>query len=116
VGAGEPTLRFLRRAPACRAASASKLPPEVRLRIRARGRFRTVTKYGRGSGRGTEWAMRDRCDGTTFNVFEGTVIVHDYRRKLSFSVRAGRCYLAARVRRHDALKPKRQCPPVRPPR
>jgi dipeptidyl aminopeptidase/acylaminoacyl peptidase len=116
IGFGEPTLRFLRPAPACGVARASRLPPEVRLRIRARGRFRTVTRYGRGSGRGTEWTMRDRCDGTSFRVFEGTVLVHDFRRRRSFRVRAGRCYLAARVRRADALRPKRRCPRVRPPR
>ena len=51
------------------------------MRIRARGRFRTVGGYGRGAGRGTEWAMRERCDGTVFQVFEGTVLVHDYRRQ-----------------------------------
>ena len=57
--------------------------------------------------------MRERCDGTVFQVFEGVVLVHDYRRKRSFEVRAGRCYLASVRRRRDALKPKRQCPPVR---
>ena len=83
------------------------------MRIRARGRFRTVGGYGRGAGRGTEWAMRERCDGTIFKVFEGTVLVHDYRRKLTIVVPAGRCYLAAKRRRPDALKPSRTCPPVR---
>jgi hypothetical protein len=57
--------------------------------------------------------MRERCDGTLFKVFEGVVLVHDYRRKLSFAVRAGRCYLAAVRRRPDALKPRRRCPRVR---
>ena len=82
------------------------------MRIRARGRFRTVGGYGRGAGRGTEWAMRERCDGTVFQVFEGTVLVHDYRRRLSFEVPAGRCYLAAVRRRTDALRPSRRCPRV----
>jgi len=71
-----------------------------------------VGGYGRGAGRGTEWAMRERCDGTVFQVFEGVVQVHDYRRKLSFDVPAGRCYLAAVRRRADALKPGRTCPRV----
>ena len=56
--------------------------------------------------------MRERCDGTVFQVFEGTVRVHDYRRKLSFDVPAGRCYLAAARHRSDALKPGRRCPRV----
>ena len=86
------------------------------MRIRARGRFRTVTGYGRGAGRGTEWLMHDRCDGTIFRVFEGIVLVHDYRRKLTFRVRAGQCYLAATQRRKDALRPRRTCPRLRPPR
>ena len=112
VGDGEPALRMARGIRPCQRARASAVPPEARMRIRARGRFRTVGGYGRGAGRGTEWAMRERCDGTVFQVFEGTVRVHDYRRKLSFDVRAGRCYLAAVRHRPDALKPARRCPRV----
>ena len=90
VGDGEPTLRMKRAAsgPAS-GRGASAVPPEARMRIRARGRFRTVGGYGRGAGSGTEWAMRERCDGTVFQVFEGTVLVHDYRRRLTLDVRAG---------------------------
>ena len=112
VGDSEPALRMARGIRPCQRARASAVPPEARMRIRARGRFRTVGGYGRGAGRGTEWAMRERCDGTVFQVFEGTVRVHDYRRRLSFDVRAGRCYLAAVRRRPDALKPGRRCPRV----
>jgi len=111
--AGEPTLRMRPGIRPCQKARASRVPPEARMRIRARGRFRTVGGYGRGAGRGTEWAMRERCDGTIFQVFEGTVLVHDYRRKRSFDVSAGRCYLAAVRRRPGALKPATKCPPVR---
>jgi Tol biopolymer transport system component len=112
VGDAAPLLRMARGIRPCQRARASAVPPEARMRIRARGRFRTVGGYGRGAGRGTEWAMRERCDGTVFQVFEGTVSVHDYRRKLSFDVPAGRCYLAAVRRRPDALRPKRRCPRV----
>jgi hypothetical protein len=83
------------------------------MRIRARGRFRAVGGYGRGAARGTDWALRERCDGTIFQVFEGLVLVHDYRRKKSFQVRAGRCYLAATRNRNDAKTPKKKCPPAK---
>jgi hypothetical protein len=112
-GTTEPTLRMRRGIRPCQRARAAAVPPEARMRIRARGRFRTVGGYGRGAGRGTEWALRERCDGTVFQVFEGVVLVHDYRRRLTFRVRAGRCYLAAVRRRADALRPARRCPRVR---
>ena len=82
------------------------------MRIKARGRFRTIGGYGRAAARGTEWALRERCDGTIFQVFEGLVLVHDYRRKRSFQVTAGRCYLAATRHRADALRPRSRCPRV----
>jgi dipeptidyl aminopeptidase/acylaminoacyl peptidase len=113
IGDSEPTLRLKAGIRPCQPARAAAVPPEARMRIRVRGRFRTVGGYGRGAGRGTEWAMRERCDGTIFQVFEGIVLVHDYRRRLSVTVPAGRCYLAATRRRPDALKPRRKCPRVR---
>jgi hypothetical protein len=112
VGDSEPTLRMLPGIRPCQGARAAAVPPEARMRIRARGRFRSVAGYGRAAARGTEWSVRERCDGTIFQVFDGVVLVHDYRRKLSFRVRAGQCYLAAKRRRTDALKPKPACPPV----
>jgi TolB protein len=113
TGAAEPTLKMPPGIRPCQKARASRVPPEARMRIKARGRFRTIGGYGRGAARGTEWALRERCDGTIFQVFEGVVLVHDYRRKKSFEVRAGRCYLAATRNRPDAKKPKQQCPPVK---
>ena len=83
------------------------------MRVRARGRFRTVGGYGRGAARGTVWSMRERCDGTIFQVSEGVVLVDDFRRKRSFRVTAGRCYLAAVRERRDARRPSAKCPPVR---
>ena len=117
IGAGEPTLRMAPGTRICTRGIISRVPdPEGRMRIRARGRFRTVTGYGRAAARGTDWLMHARCDGTIFKVFEGVVLVHDYRRKITLQVRAGRCYLAARQRRIDALKPARTCPRLKPPR
>jgi hypothetical protein len=113
VGNAEPALRMQPGIRTCQPARAARVPPEARMRIRARGRFRTVGGYGRGAGRGTEWVMRERCDGTVFRVFEGTVSVHDYTRKSTVDVKAGRCYLAATRKRKDAVKPKRKCPQVR---
>ena len=94
----------------CQRARASAVPPEARMRIRARGRFRTVGGYGRGAGEGTEWAMRERCDGTVFQVFEGTVLVHDYRRKLTSRCRRAAATSPPKRRRPDALKPEPQVP------
>jgi dipeptidyl aminopeptidase/acylaminoacyl peptidase len=112
----EPAFRLLPGVRPCRRARASRLPGEARMRIHARGRFRSVSHYGRGAGRGTEWVMRDRCDGTIFKVYEGLVLVRDFRRGVTVRLRAGRCYLAARRHRRDALRPRRACPRIRPPR
>jgi dipeptidyl aminopeptidase/acylaminoacyl peptidase len=112
IGNTEPTLRLRPGIRPCQRARTARVPPEARIRIRSRGRFRTIGGYGRASARGTDWAMRERCDGTVFQVREGVVLVHDYRRRRSFRVRAGRCYLAAVRQRPDALRPSRRCPRV----
>lgn len=117
--AAEPTLGLLRGGVLryCGQAATARIPdPEARMRIRARGRFRSVARYGSAAGRGTHWLIHDRCDGTTIKVYEGIVEVHDNRRGVDIEVRAGRCYLAAARRRRDALKPSRTCPPIRAPR
>ena len=116
AGTAEPTLQMRRGIRPCQRAGrarAARVPPEARMRIRARGRFRTVGGYGRGAARGTVWSMRERCDGTIFQVSEGVVLVDDFRRKRSFRVTAGRCYLAAVRERRDARRPSAKCPPVR---
>jgi len=113
IGDREPTLRMRPGIRPCQPARAARVPPEARIRIRARGRFRTVGGYGRGAGRGTEWVMRERCDGTVFRVFEGIVSVHDYTRRRSVDVVAGQCYLAATRKRPDTLRPRAKCPRVR---
>jgi hypothetical protein len=48
--------------------------------------------------RGTEWDTIDRCDGTLTVVHRGTVLVTDFRRKITIPVRAGKSYLAAAPR------------------
>jgi dipeptidyl aminopeptidase/acylaminoacyl peptidase len=114
---GEPTFVLRDGSLPCRRARISVLPdPEYRIRVRSRGRYRSVTGYGRAAGRGTEWLTHNRCDGTTFKVYEGVVLVRDFRRRVTVRVGTGRCYLAAARRRADALRPARTCPRVRAPR
>jgi len=48
--------------------------------------------------RGTLWLTADRCDGTLTRVTRGRVAVHDFRRRRTVLVRAGKSYLA-RARR-----------------
>ena len=64
------------------------------LRGVAKGRFRTVGRFAAASVRGTNWGVRDRCDGTLTVVRTGVVIVRDFRLKRNIVVRAGQTYLA----------------------
>lgn len=69
-----------------------------RLRASARGRYRTSGRNSSATVRGTVWITADRCDGTLTTVKRGTVVVRDFRRKRTITVRAGKSYLA-RARR-----------------
>jgi hypothetical protein len=64
------------------------------LRGTAKGRFRTAGRFAAATVRGTDWGVRDRCDGTLTVVREGVVVVTDFRRHRSVVVRAGHTYLA----------------------
>jgi hypothetical protein len=64
------------------------------LRASANGRFRTRGRYAAATVRGTIWATADRCDGTLVRVRRGAVIVSDFPRNKTVTVRAGRSYLA----------------------
>lgn len=64
------------------------------LRGTAKGRFRTSGRFAAATVRGTDWGVRDRCDGTLTVVRRGVVVVHDFRRNVSVVVRAGHTYLA----------------------
>ena len=44
--------------------------------------------------RGTIWETVDRCDGTLTKVKRGVVVVRDFRKRRSITVRAGKSYLA----------------------
>ena len=68
-------------------------------RERGSGRFRSRGRYSSGLVRGTEWLTVDRCDGTLTRVKRGTVIVRDFVRHRTVTVRAGQKYLARAPRR-----------------
>ena len=65
-----------------------------RLRMRARGRFRTTGNHSANTVRGTVVTIADRCDGTLTRVHRGVVVVRDFRRRRTIVVRAGSSYLA----------------------
>ena len=65
------------------------------LRGTAKGRFRTTGRFAAATVRGTNWGVRDRCDGTLTVVREGVVVVRDFRLKKNILVRAGHTYLAS---------------------
>jgi hypothetical protein len=64
------------------------------LRGVAKGRFRTIGRFSAATVRGTNWGVRDRCDGTLTVVRAGVVAVRDFVRRKTVIVRAGQTYLA----------------------
>jgi hypothetical protein len=64
------------------------------LRGTAKGRFRTTGRFAAATVRGTDWGVRDRCDGTLTVVRRGVVVVRDFRLHKTLIVRAGQTYLA----------------------
>jgi hypothetical protein len=81
-----------RRACIVRAAPTSRLLGL--LRGKAVGRFRTTGRFAAGTVRGTEWGVRDRCDGTLVVDTRGSVAVRDFRRGKTIVLHAGQTYLA----------------------
>ncbi len=64
------------------------------LRGTAKGRFRTTGRFAAATVRGTDWGVRDRCDGTLTVVRRGVVVVRDFHLHKTVVVRAGQTYLA----------------------
>ncbi len=88
------------RAGSSRAGTAQRRRRTIRrLRGSGRGRFRTRGRYSAATVRGTDYTVEDRCDGTLTRVRRGVVLVRDFRRKRTITVRAGRSYLARPSRR-----------------
>jgi hypothetical protein len=71
-----------------------------------KGKFRTSGKYSSATVRGTIWLTQDECDGTLTKVARGTVLVQDFKRKKTVTVKAGHSYLARAQR--AASKSKRR--------
>jgi Ca2+-binding RTX toxin-like protein len=81
-------------------ASAPRVSKHARLSRRHRGRrrggrFRVLGRNSVGASHGTEWLTEDRCDGTLTKVISGTVLVRDFGRRQTVTVRPGKPYLAA---------------------
>jgi hypothetical protein len=77
-------------------ATAAKLSARVLglLRGKAKGRFRTRGHFAAATVRGTEWGVRDRCDGTLTIVTRGVVAVRDFTLHKTVIVKTGHTYLA----------------------
>jgi hypothetical protein len=58
------------------------------------GRFATKGQYSAATVRGTEWGVRNLCDGTLTRVLRGVVSVRDFRLRKTITLRAGQHYLA----------------------
>jgi hypothetical protein len=64
------------------------------LRGTAKGNFRTTGRFAAATVRGTDWGVRNRCDGTLTVVRSGVVAVLDFGLHKTVIVRAGQTYLA----------------------
>lgn len=81
---------------AARAAAPQPLTQRILglLRGTAKGHFRTVGRFSAATVLGTDWGVRDRCDGTLTVVRTGVVTVRDFVRHRTVTVRTGQTYLA----------------------
>ncbi|MGZ4248446.1 MAG: hypothetical protein ACXVUE_09090 [Solirubrobacteraceae bacterium] len=77
-------------------ATAAKLSARILglLRGKAKGQFRTKGHFAAATVRGTEWGVRDRCDGTLTVVTRGVVAVRDFTLHKMVIVKTGHTYLA----------------------
>lgn len=77
-------------------ATAAKLSARILglLRGKAKGLFRTRGRFAAATVRGTEWGVRDRCDGTLTVVTRGVVAVRDFTLHKTVIVKTGHTYLA----------------------
>jgi hypothetical protein len=65
-----------------------------RLFGRGRGNFRTRGRNSSATVRGTKWLVKDTCKGTTTSVSQGKVVVRDFVRKRTVTLKKGQKYLA----------------------
>ena len=59
-----------------------------------KGNFRTQGNHGSATVRGTIWFTEDRCNSTFFKVKRGVVSIRDFDAGKTFSLPAGKSYLA----------------------
>lgn len=58
------------------------------------GRFTTRGQFSSASVRGTDWGVRNRCDGTLTRDIRGVVVVDDFRLRKTVVLQTGQSYLA----------------------
>ncbi len=71
------------------ATKATKTKRTRRLRIRVKGRYRTIGSFASAVASGTAWNITDACDRTVIRVTEGRVVVRNRRTGKILTVRAG---------------------------
>ncbi|WP_320672670.1 Kelch repeat-containing protein [Patulibacter defluvii] len=78
----------------------TKRPRVLRVRRSGNGGLRTRTNDAVATARGTDWTTTEGCDGTSYKVHRGSIVVRDLRTKRSRTVRTGKTLrVAARGRR-----------------
>jgi hypothetical protein len=79
-----------------RASIARKLSSKVLglLLGNAKGHYVTRGQFSAATVRGTQWGVRNRCDGTLTVVKRGSVVVRDFRLRRNITLTAGKSYLA----------------------
>ena len=70
-----------------------------RLKVRVKGKFRTIGRYASAIARGTAWTIVDGCDRTVVRVTEGVVTVRVLRTGRPITVRAGQTRTILRTAR-----------------
>ncbi len=63
------------------------------LRSRSHGRYSTSGHYGSATSRGTAWTITDRCKSTLITVQQDTVVVRNFVRHKTITLRAGQRFL-----------------------
>ena len=98
-------LRLSDRLPGCVARTAGSHQSNAvakrtrRLKVRVKGKFRTIGRYASAIARGTAWTMVDGCDRTVIHVTEGVVTVRVLRTGRPVTVRAGQTRTIMRTAR-----------------
>lgn len=73
---------------------AARRRPHRQLFAHVKGRFRTRGRHSTATVRGTEYLVKDGCNGTLTIVMHGRVAVRDFRKHRTVFVKAGHRYLA----------------------